>query len=59
MEIEPKNCLYDLLKHYKKVCEILETNKTSKLNSVNLLSTLNNEVWELEEKTVVQKVLKN
>lgn len=57
MEMEPHNCLFDLLKNYKEICEALENNETSKLNSANVLSTLNNKVWEIEHQTLIQRVL--
>ncbi|KAL3101091.1 hypothetical protein niasHS_001551 [Heterodera schachtii] len=53
-EIEPRNSLFELLNAYKDVCERMQNSQDKKTAAVELLETVNNEVWTVSEQRVVQ-----
>lgn len=56
-ELEPRKDLYDLLIKFKDVCDKLQQNDDIKLNLVQNLTTLNNEVWEVEDRKIAKRVM--
>uniref|UniRef100_A0A914C964 Ectopic P granules protein 5 homolog n=1 Tax=Acrobeloides nanus TaxID=290746 RepID=A0A914C964_9BILA len=54
-ELNPHNSLFDLLEKFKEVCERLQSTSDSKTNLVKHISTVNNEVWSVEQRTATQQ----
>lgn len=55
-ELEPRNCLFELLERYKQVCEELEHSQDSKMRTAEELGKVNNEVWSVHDRKVTQQV---